>query len=102
MKLVLVNLSDPASANVSARQVNVDLGGKFKKADFIRLIGPALDARTGMTLAGKTVTAEGTFPPITPKRLPVVKGNSLKLNLPPGSATLITLVSATRPIAQAR
>jgi Glycosyl hydrolase family 79 C-terminal beta domain len=101
MKLVLVNLSDPASANVSARQVNVDLGGKFKKADFIRLTGPALDARTGMTLAGKTVTAEGTFPPITPKRLPVVKGNSLKLNLPPGSATLITLVSATRPIAQA-
>ena len=54
-----------------------------------------------MTLAGKTVTAEGSFPPITPKRLPV-SGEGLKLTLPPGSATLVTLVSAARPIAQAR
>jgi hypothetical protein len=99
LKLVVVNLADPASAG--DRKVTVNLGGKFKKADFVRLTGPALDAKTGMTLAGKTVTAEGNFPPITPKRLPV-SGEALKLTLPPGSATLVTLVSAARPIAQAR
>jgi hypothetical protein len=99
LKVVLVNLTDPASAG--ERKVTVNLGGKFKKADFIRVTGPALDAKTGMTLAGKTVTAEGTFPAITPTKL-AVSSDKLKVTLPPGSATLVTLTQVGRPIAEAK
>jgi hypothetical protein len=94
LKVVLVNLMDPASAG--DRRVTVDLGAKFRKAHFIRMTGPALDAATGVTLAGKTVAADGTFPAITPTPLPV-SGSTLKLTLPPGSATLVTLTPSGRP-----
>ena len=90
MKVVLVNLTDPATAG--PRQVTVELGAKFRKAEFIRLSGPALDAKTGMTLAGKTVAGDGTFPAIKATSLPT-SGSKLKLTLPSGSATLVTLTS---------
>jgi hypothetical protein len=97
LKVVLVNMMDPASAG--DRQVTVDLGGnlgaKFRKASFIRMTGPALDAATGMTLAGKTVAADGTFPSITPTPIPV-SGSTLKMTLPPASATLVTLTPSGR------
>jgi hypothetical protein len=88
---VLVNLMDPTTAG--PRQVTVDLGAKFRKAELIRMSGPALDARDGITLAGKTVASDGTFPAIKPTRTPV-SGATLKLSLPPGSATLVTLTSS--------
>jgi hypothetical protein len=91
LKVVLVNLMDPTTAG--PRQVTVDLGAKFRKAELIRMSGPALDARDGITLAGKTVASDGTFPAIKPTRTPV-SGATLKLSLPPGSATLVTLTSS--------
>jgi hypothetical protein len=93
LKVVLVNLTDPATSG--PRQVTVDLGAKFRKAEFIRMTGPALDAKTGMTLAGKTVAGDGTFPAIKPTPLPA-SGAKLKLSLPAGSATLVTLTSVGR------
>ena len=96
LKLVLVNMTDPATSG--DRQVSLNLGGKFRKADFIRMTGPALDAKTGMTLAGKTVGADGTFPAISPTPLKV-SGANLKVTLPPGSATLVSLTATARPIA---
>jgi hypothetical protein len=91
LKLVLVNMSDPATA--ADRPVTLKLGAKFKKGDFIRMTGPALDAKTGMSLAGKTVAPDGTFPAITPTPLKV-NGSELKITLPPGSATLLSLTTA--------
>jgi hypothetical protein len=96
LKLVLVNLADPATAG--DRQVKLNLGARFKKGDFIQMTGPALDAKTGMTLAGKTVAPDGSFPAITPTPLKV-SGANLKLTLPPGSATLVSLTPATKQIA---
>jgi hypothetical protein len=93
LKLVLVNMMDPARPG--DRAVTVNLGGKFRKGEFIRMTGPALDAKDGITLAGKSVTGEGTFPRITPSRL-AVSGDTLKINLPPGSATLVTLTASGR------
>jgi hypothetical protein len=99
LKVVLVNMTDPATGG--DRQVTVNLGGKFRKADFVRMTGPALDAKTGMTLAGKTVAGDGTFPPITPTPLKA-GGDKLKLTLPAGSATLVSLTPAGRQIAAAK
>jgi hypothetical protein len=88
LKVVLDNLTDPASAK--ERAVTVSLGGKFREASFIRMSGPALDARTGMTLAGKTVERDGTIAALTPTPIKPA-GSALKLTLPPGTATLVTL-----------
>jgi hypothetical protein len=85
LRVVLDNLATNGS-----RTVTVNLGGAYTKADHIRLTGPALDARTGITLGGSTVAGDGTFGPVT--RTPVtVSGNTLTLTLPPASATLVTL-----------
>jgi hypothetical protein len=91
LKVVLVNLSDPTTSG--PRQVTVEPGAKFRKAELIRMTGPAFDAKTGITLAGKTVGSDGTFPAIKPTRV-AVSSATLKLTLPPGTATLVTLTSA--------
>jgi hypothetical protein len=96
LKVVLVNLTDPATAG--DRQVTLQLGEKMRKADFIRMTGPALDATTGIKLAGKTVGADGTFPALAPTKLKA-GGETLKLSLPAGSATLVTLTPAGTKVA---
>jgi hypothetical protein len=88
LRVVLDNLQDPATAG--ERVVTVKLGGKFRTGDLVRLSGPSLDAKTDITLGGATVTNDGTFPGVT--RTPIkVAGNTLKLTLPPASATLVSL-----------
>jgi hypothetical protein len=87
LRVVLDNLQDPASA--TERKVIVKLGGRYAHGDMIRLVGPALDATTDITLGGSTVSDDGTFPPLT--RTPVkVTGRTLTLTVPPASATLLT------------
>jgi hypothetical protein len=88
LKLVLDNLQDPA--RFSERKVTVKLGGRFGRADFIRMTGPGLDATSDIKLAGNTVANDGSFPAIT--RTPLkVKGTTLTMTVPAGSATLVTL-----------
>lgn len=88
LRLVLDNLQDPASAH--ERKVTIELDGKYSKADFLRMSGPALDAKDGITLGGVTVGNDGTVPDL--KHTPVkVPGTTLTLTLPAGSATLLTL-----------
>ena len=88
LRLVLVNVSDPATS--TAYPVNISLGGAFTHGDFYRLSGPSLDATTGITLGGKAMNADGTFAGPTHTAL-TVKGSTLSLNLPAGSATVVTL-----------
>jgi hypothetical protein len=59
-------------------------------AHAVRLMGPALTAKSGITLAGSTVNADGTWQGETPERLPVSHGN-VAIDVPAGSAALITL-----------
>jgi hypothetical protein len=88
LRLVLDNLQAPGSAG--ERKVIVKLGRRYGHGDFIRLVGPSLDATTGITLGGQTVASDGTFPAVT--RTPLkVSGSTLTVTLPAGSATLVTL-----------
>jgi hypothetical protein len=49
-----------------------------------------LAASGGITLGGHPVSADGTLPP--PKQIPLtVTGNTLTVNVAPGSAAIITL-----------
>jgi hypothetical protein len=88
LRVVLDNLQDPATAR--ERPVTLKLGAAFARGEFIRLTGPALDAKTGITLGGNTVNSDGTFPPLSPTPVKV-SGDTLNLTLPAGSATLLTL-----------
>jgi hypothetical protein len=89
LRLVLDNLQAPPAGE---RKVTVDLGGKFSKGELLRLSGPALDAATGITLGGQTVSNDGTFARAKMTRTPVkVSGHTLALILPAASATLVTL-----------
>jgi hypothetical protein len=84
LRVVLDNLA------TDTRSVTVNLGGTYTKGDLIRLTGPSLSATTGITLGGQTVRPDGTFPPVTRTTVPL-SGPTLKLTLPPASATLLTL-----------
>jgi glycosyl hydrolase family 79 len=88
LRVMLDNLQDPASAG--ERKVVVKRDGRYRHGDFLRLSGPALDAKTGITLGGNTVSNDGTFPPVT--RTPLkVSGRTLSITLPAASATLVSL-----------
>jgi F5/8 type C domain/Glycosyl hydrolase family 79 C-terminal beta domain len=88
LRLVLVNVSDPAGT--AAYPVKINLGSTFTHGDFFRLTAPSLDATTGITLGGRAVTANGTY--AGPTHTPLtVNGKTLSLNLPAGTATVITL-----------
>jgi len=88
LRLVLVNVSDPATS--TPYPVKIGLGASYTHGDYFRLSGPALDATTGVTLGGKVVAADGTFPGVTRTAL-TVNGRTLSIKLPAGSATVITL-----------
>jgi hypothetical protein len=88
LRLVLIDLQDPASAG--PRAVIISLGASFKKGDAVRLTGPALDATTGISLGGAAARPDGTFPPLAHTAVKV-SGRVLSLTLPPASATLVTL-----------
>jgi Glycosyl hydrolase family 79 C-terminal beta domain len=85
LRLVLDNLQSSGS-----RTVTVHLGGSFTQGTLLRLTGPSLTARTGISLGGATVAADGTFPG-TSKTAISVSGSTLTLSLPAGTATLVTL-----------
>jgi len=88
LRLVLDNLQDPASNG--NRTVTVHLGAAYTQGDFLRLTGPALNAKSGISLGGHTVGLDGTFAG-TDKTPLTVSGSTLTLSLPPGTATLVTL-----------
>jgi Glycosyl hydrolase family 79 C-terminal beta domain len=85
LRLVLVNVSDSASAAVT-----VHLGGSYTAGTQLSLTGPSLAATTGLKLGGHTVGKGGTFAgtettPVT------VAGSTLTISVPAHTATLVTL-----------
>jgi hypothetical protein len=65
------------------------------RAAVIRLSGPAIDAKSGITLGGTEVTSAGTWKPGKPEVLPVRHGQ-FRINLPAASAAIV-LVGQTLP-----
>ena len=60
------------------------------RASVIRLSGPAIDAKSGITLGGAEVTSAGTWKPIKPEVLQVRHGR-LAIRLPAASAAIVEI-----------
>jgi hypothetical protein len=88
LRLVLVNVQDPATSRPLITSVR--LGRTYTQGDLVRLTGPGLAAKTGITLGGHFVGRNGSFAGTEKTPLPV-NGSELTLSLPPGTATLVTL-----------
>jgi hypothetical protein len=70
--------------------LNVNVGEhiRAKHASVIRLSGPAIDAKTGVTLGGAEVTAAGTWKAVKSESLDVRNGQ-LTITLSPASAAIV-------------
>jgi hypothetical protein len=86
LNIVLVN-KDPTTAV----EVTVDAGEAVASASVTRLQAPALDATTGVTLAGAGIDPTGGWSPAAPPALPV-SGHTITVEVPPASAALVHAV----------
>ena len=60
------------------------------RASIVRLEGPALDAKSGITLGGAEVTPEGAWKPTKAERIPVRNGR-IKVELGPATAAIVQI-----------
>jgi hypothetical protein len=81
--IALVNKDAASGVNAS-----VDVGMAVTTASAMYLQGPSLSATTGVTLAGGSVAADGTWTPNPPYALSA-KGNVVTVLVPPASAALV-------------
>ncbi len=82
--LTLIN-KGPRSSSLIAGASDPMHGGR---ASVLRLEGPAIDAKTGITLGGAEVTAAGTWRPAKLERIPI-RDNKLRVELGPASAAIV-------------
>jgi hypothetical protein len=71
--------------------LHVNTASEGREASVLRLNGPAVDAKTGVTLGGAEVTSSGTWKPAKQEALPVNKGQ-LILRMPAFSAAMVTFL----------
>jgi hypothetical protein len=71
-------------------QATVSSASAFQSAEAMRLSAPSYDAKTGTTLAGAEVSAEGHWKPRNIEKLKPTNGH-LALDLGPASAVLVKL-----------
>lgn len=77
-------------AGAPAFTVNLGARIKAKQGSLIRLSGPAIDAKTGITLGGAEVTPSGTWKAAKSESVHVRNGQ-LTVTLPPASAAVVHL-----------
>jgi hypothetical protein len=85
LRVTLVNkdLTKPVAASIA-------VGAKFTQGQALRLTAPAASATEGVTFAGATVNADGTWAPKTSEALTLSAGQTT-VTLPPASAALLIL-----------
>jgi hypothetical protein len=83
--LALINKGGVPSA------LHLDSASEGREASVIRLKGPAVDAKTGITLGGAEVTSTGTWRPAKQESLPAHEGR-LILRMPAFSAAMVTFL----------
>jgi hypothetical protein len=88
LKLVLVNVTDPATNG--PRSTLVHLGATYTSGSLYRLTAPALTSQTGILLGGHFVGKNGTFAGVDTTAVSI-NGSDLSISLPAGSATVVTL-----------
>ncbi|MGH9573361.1 MAG: hypothetical protein ACRD40_07520 [Candidatus Acidiferrales bacterium] len=85
--VTMINKSADGDASVS-----VSLPHSFRKASVVRLAGPSLDSKTGVTLGRVEVGAEGKCP--APKEEAVsIRNGASDIHLPAASAAILTAQS---------
>ena len=82
----------------SAAAVTVVTGSQMRasRAAVIRLSGPAIDAKSGITLGGAEVTPAGTWAHMKPEVLPIRSGQ-MEIQLPAASAAIVLVGQAVPP-----
>ncbi|HEY6464426.1 MAG TPA: glycosyl hydrolase family protein [Candidatus Acidoferrales bacterium] len=86
-RVVVTLINKEASADAT---VSVALAGHFATGSIIRLEGPSLESKTGVTLGGAEVSAEGKW---SPKKLENVSSRSgaWEVHVPAASAAVLTV-----------
>jgi len=84
LRLCLIN-KDAARAV----RVTVDAGRNFGAASVMRLIGPAIDAKTGITLGGASVDELGGWTPAASEPLHPIN-RAIVIDVPAGSAAVVS------------
>lgn len=70
--------------------VKITPAGIYSMATAIFLTAPAINSKTGITLGGNAVAADGTWTAGTPTNLQIIDGSAL-ITMPTGSAAVVTL-----------
>ncbi len=78
--------------NKGAREwpVGIEGGGRSGEARVLRLSGPAVDAKTGVTLGGAEVTAAGVWKPARWEKARM-RGGRVEIEVPAGSAAVVEI-----------
>jgi len=71
--------------------LHLNTASEGREASVLRMNGPAVDAKTGITLGGAEVTSSGTWKPAKQEPLPVHKGQVI-LRMPAFSAAMVTFL----------
>jgi hypothetical protein len=88
LQLTLINKGQTASV------LHVETGGvRNDLAKVTRLLGPGVDATTGITLGGAEVSSTGKWKPVRPQTVPLQNGK-LIIDLPAASAAMVEVVRA--------
>lgn len=88
-RVVVTLINKEASADAA---VSVALAGHFTTGSIIRLEGPSLDSKTGVTLGGAEVSAEGKWSPKKSEKVSL-KSGAFEVHVPAASAAILTLVT---------
>jgi hypothetical protein len=83
--LTLIN-KEPSTDAV----VLIDASTSFRSGSLIRLSGPSLESKSGITLGGAAVSPSGSWKPSHKERVSRTR-TGLRLRLPAASATIVTL-----------
>lgn len=70
-------------------EIKLNLKQHFTHASAMRLTGPSLQSRSGVTFAGTTVAANGTWRAAKIESVPL-RGNAGRIHIPAGSAAVVT------------
>lgn len=92
LRVIVINKDPNGSVDAS-----INPGISYSQADVIRLNAPSLDAKTGITLGGSSIsTINGTWNQVTTEKLN--KTNSyFQVTINPASAVLITFTNSPTP-----
>lgn len=71
-------------------KVNLTCNARITKASAMRLSGPSLESKVGVTLGGSQVSEDGRWKPHEEERL-TISAQGAELIVPPGSAAVVTL-----------